>query len=129
MKAGMHVALPEYAKEFGPICKIFFGRYPIVLISDPELVKEVHTFPSFHDGDWHDTPRCWQVMLCTAAASCCQLQHACTARTTHTTTASRVQVCVSKFMAFHDRQYNMGHVGGTDDEANCTMKYGMLSAR
>lgn len=40
-----------------------------------------------------------------------------------------VQVCVSKFMAFHDRQYNMGHVGGTDDEANCTMKYGMLSAR
>lgn len=43
MKAGMHVALPEYAKEFGPICKIFFGRYPIVLISDPELVKEVHT--------------------------------------------------------------------------------------
>jgi Cytochrome P450 len=42
MKAGMHVALPEYAKEFGPICKIFFGRYPIVLISDPELVKEVH---------------------------------------------------------------------------------------
>ena len=51
----------------------------------------------------------------------------CTRHTHHHSTI--VQVCVSKFMAFHDRQYNMGHVGGTDDEANCTMKYGMLSAR
>lgn len=40
-----------------------------------------------------------------------------------------MQVCVGKFMSFHDRQYNLGNAGGTDGEANCTMSYGMLSAR
>lgn len=40
-----------------------------------------------------------------------------------------LQVCVSKFMSFHDRQYNLTNIGGNDPEANCTMLHGMLSAR
>ncbi len=40
-RVGMHEALPRYARQYGPVCKAFFGRYPIVVITDPDLVKQV----------------------------------------------------------------------------------------
>ncbi len=44
-RVGMHEALPRYARQFGPVCKAFFGRYPIVVITDADLVKQVRGTP------------------------------------------------------------------------------------
>ncbi len=41
MKSGLHVALPELAKTYGPVYTFYFGRYPVIVVSDPDLVKEV----------------------------------------------------------------------------------------
>lgn len=40
-KQGLHVTLPQLADAYGPVYKFFFGRIAIVVISDPDLVKEV----------------------------------------------------------------------------------------
>lgn len=77
-KEGLHNLLPQWAETYGPVYKFFFGRFPFVVINDPELVR---------------------------------------------------QVCVKNFMQFHDRQYNLIHQGGTNQEANCTFLYGILSAK
>ena len=44
-----------------------------------------------------------------------------------TATVLRVTSCLS--MPFRHIQYNMVNAGGTDQEANCTMHHGILSAR
>lgn len=41
LKAGLHVALPRLTRVYGPIYKVFFGHLPFIVISDPDLVKEV----------------------------------------------------------------------------------------
>lgn len=41
MRVGIHEALPRYARQYGTVCKAFFGRSPIVIITDPDLVKQV----------------------------------------------------------------------------------------
>lgn len=41
MRLGMHIVLPQYAETYGPVFRTFFGRIPIVVISEPDLVKEV----------------------------------------------------------------------------------------
>lgn len=46
-RVGMHEALPRYAREFGPVCKAFFGRHPIVVITDADMVKQVRITPPF----------------------------------------------------------------------------------
>lgn len=65
---GMHNALPQYAKKFGPVYKAFFGRYPVVVVTDPDLVKQicVKQFMTFHDRQFnminlsgsHTEPNC-----------------------------------------------------------------------
>ena len=49
-RVGMHEALPRYAREFGPVCKAFFGRFPIVVITDADLVKQVRGAPALSPG-------------------------------------------------------------------------------
>lgn len=52
-RVGMHEALPRYARQFGPVCKAFFGRYPIVVITDADLVKQVRGRPLHPRSDSH----------------------------------------------------------------------------
>lgn len=40
---GTHALLPQLADKYGPVCKAFFGRYPIIIVTDPDLVKQVRT--------------------------------------------------------------------------------------
>lgn len=40
-----------------------------------------------------------------------------------------LQVCVSKFAVFHDRQHCLANVEGSHPEVNCAMIVGMLAAR
>jgi cytochrome P450 len=51
LKAGLYVALPRLSRAYGPIYKVFFGHTPIVVISDPHLLKEVciSKFAVYHD--------------------------------------------------------------------------------
>ncbi len=36
----MHIALPQLAQVYGPIYRILFGRFPVIVVSDPDMVKE-----------------------------------------------------------------------------------------
>lgn len=43
LRVGLHIALPRLTREYGPIYKIFFGHVPTIVISHPDLVKEVRS--------------------------------------------------------------------------------------
>lgn len=43
----MHVALPQLAQVYGPIYRILFGRFPVIVVSDPDMVKEVRRSCNF----------------------------------------------------------------------------------
>lgn len=53
MRVGIHEALPRYARQYGTVCKAFFGRSPIVIITDPDLVKQVWGPRATLCKDWH----------------------------------------------------------------------------
>jgi len=51
----LELGLPDFyrkvAKQYGKVAKVFMGRTPVVIVSDPELTKQVgmKLFKSFHD--------------------------------------------------------------------------------
>ena len=94
-KLGMHNALPLWQKQYGSIYRCFFGRFAIVVISDPELVKEVPLSLSLSlwgmDQQMARLPAVSRMlchMVCRYVLVICIM----------------LQVCIKKFMSFHDRQ-------------------------
>ncbi|KAK9829454.1 hypothetical protein WJX72_005965 [[Myrmecia] bisecta] len=47
----LHEVLLQWTRQYGPIFKFYFGREPVVVVSDPELVFQVciKQFKNFHD--------------------------------------------------------------------------------
>lgn len=48
---GIHLKLEDWYRKYGPIYKFFLGRAPVVVVTDPDLLKQVFTksFMKFHD--------------------------------------------------------------------------------
>ncbi|KAL3142384.1 hypothetical protein ABBQ38_002720 [Trebouxia sp. C0009 RCD-2024] len=48
---GIHLTLEQWYRQYGPIYKFFLGRTPVVVVTDPELLKQLCTksFMKFHD--------------------------------------------------------------------------------
>ncbi|DBA91062.1 TPA: hypothetical protein ACH3X2_004165 [Trebouxia sp. C0005] len=48
---GIHLTLESWYQQYGPIYKFFLGRAPIVVVTEPDLLKQIFTksFMKFHD--------------------------------------------------------------------------------
>ncbi|KAL3152434.1 hypothetical protein ABBQ32_001484 [Trebouxia sp. C0010 RCD-2024] len=48
---GIHLTLEQWYRQYGPIYKFFLGRAPVVVVTDPDLLKQLCTksFMKFHD--------------------------------------------------------------------------------
>lgn len=46
-----HLQFEKWYKKYGPVYKIYFGRTPVVVVTDPDLLKQIFTksFMKFHD--------------------------------------------------------------------------------
>ncbi|KAL0023003.1 hypothetical protein WJX79_005828 [Trebouxia sp. C0005] len=46
-----HIVINKWARQYGPLFKIFVGHTPVIIVTDPDLVKQIGTksFMKFHN--------------------------------------------------------------------------------